>query len=286
MAIRVVLFAALALPCLPQSEPACPSNAGAENSCRVPHRPVSEMTVDEVKAELASIMKANGFVRPDRSTIDASRPWKNGVPNYDVADLLYFRGKSRNHAPGSLESVVENLVKKWEMEATHLRPADWTVVEHDVYTISANGGRVFNLTDNARVGNYNTLMDAVDPKIYDAHKETWESSHALFGGAFIGGFPFEILEVFSGPPRVTWTWRHWATFDGSYKGRQGDRKVYDMFGWGIAELNGKGKVTNLELYFKPEEFLKALQGDLGADKLDRGGTIIGNGCPVMRAGKK
>jgi hypothetical protein len=35
------------------------------------------------------------------------------------ANYEFFTGKSQNHASGSLEEVVENLVKTWEMEASH-----------------------------------------------------------------------------------------------------------------------------------------------------------------------
>ena len=31
----------------------------------------------------------------------------------------FIQGKTMNHPPGSLEEIVENLVKTWEMEASH-----------------------------------------------------------------------------------------------------------------------------------------------------------------------
>lgn len=34
-----------------------------------------------------------------------------------TADLEYLKGRTQNHKEGSLEKVVENLVKTWEMEA-------------------------------------------------------------------------------------------------------------------------------------------------------------------------
>ncbi len=116
------------------------ASTGDPETCRTLNS-VSRMSSEEVKAELAHYMREYGFVRPHRSKIDPSLNWRNGPPSYDVADLLYFRGKTMNHTAGSLESIVENLVKKWEMEATHLLYKDWTVVEHDVYKISANGGK-------------------------------------------------------------------------------------------------------------------------------------------------
>ncbi len=76
-------------------------------------------------------------------------------------------------------------------------------------------------------------MENVDKSLYDIEKENFESSHTLFGNAFLGGFPWEILKVFSGPPRTAWSWRHWARFEGEYKGRKGDGKLYEMYGIGL-----------------------------------------------------
>lgn len=40
--------------------------------------------------------------------------WRTGKPNYAKANALYDKLKSVEHAPGSLESIVQNLVKNWE----------------------------------------------------------------------------------------------------------------------------------------------------------------------------
>ena len=46
--------------------------------------------------------------------------WRFGAPpDYTLANLEYLKGKTRAHAEGSLEQVVENLVKTWEMERSH-----------------------------------------------------------------------------------------------------------------------------------------------------------------------
>eukprot|EP00435_Cladocopium_sp_Y103_P058088 s682_g20.t1 len=43
--------------------------------------------------------------------------WRfGGKPDYALANLKYLQGKTKNHAAGSLELIVENLVKTWEME--------------------------------------------------------------------------------------------------------------------------------------------------------------------------
>lgn len=50
------------------------------------------------------------------------------------------------------------------------------------------------------MGNY--IMTMQDSPLFDASKETWESSHSLFNEAFPDGFAWELLEVFSGNRRL------------------------------------------------------------------------------------
>ena len=57
---------------------------------------------------------------PVRSFMDdPSIEWRKSRPNYDKANAKYLAERSRHHLEGSLEKVVENLVKTWEMESTH-----------------------------------------------------------------------------------------------------------------------------------------------------------------------
>lgn len=244
------------------------------------------MTPSKVAAEIAFYEENHAFRRPTRSKIDPSRPWNFGLPNYDTADLLFFRGRSKNHPAGSLEDVVENAVKNWEMEATHLPFSAWTSVDHASYKVSANGAKMFYGDESAKVGNYNWLMAGVDKRVYDAEGETFESSHGMFRGAFKGGFPWEVLHVFAPPPRIAFSWRHWARFDGIYRGREGDGEIYDMFGWGIATVNEKLKIKELEMYYKPEDFLKAVEGKISREELQKGISILGDGCPFVNGRMK
>ncbi|PXF44867.1 Pathogen-related protein [Gracilariopsis chorda] len=242
------------------------------------------LSEDEIRTELVYLQEEHNLLRPERSTIDPSRPWKNGLPNYDKADLLYFRGKTRNHTPESLEHIVENAVKTWEMEATHLGFQDWQSVNHDTYQVCANGAKTFKGEEAALAGNYNWLMAGVDKRLYDSNTETFESSHQLFRNTFPGGFPWEVLQVFSPPPRVSFSWRHWATFEegGQFRGRKGDGKLYEMFGFGIVDLNADMKIESIEIFYKPEEFMKALHGEIPPSELAKGQSILGNGCPFLQ----
>lgn len=73
---------------------------------------------------------------------------------------------------------------------------DWKSVDKKVFTISSNGGKKFNLDDNISIGNYNILM--CESPLYNAVKETNQSSHDLFRNVFKTGFAWEVLQVFSG----------------------------------------------------------------------------------------
>ena len=55
--------------------------------------------------------------------------------------------------------MVENLVKKWEMQASHFKDFNqWTEVDHENYKVSVNGGEFIDGSVAYEIGNYNALM--------------------------------------------------------------------------------------------------------------------------------
>ena len=40
--------------------------------------------------------------------------WRNGIPNYTKANLLFEKHKTTDHQPESLEFTVQNIIKHWE----------------------------------------------------------------------------------------------------------------------------------------------------------------------------
>ncbi len=58
---------------------------------------------------------------PERFYMDVpSAAWRYGSkPNYGKVDDKYMAERLKNHPAGSLEKLIENIVKTWEMEATH-----------------------------------------------------------------------------------------------------------------------------------------------------------------------
>lgn len=58
-----------------------------------------------------------------------------------IADSILRTERQSNHAASSLESLVENLVKNWEIEASHkLDVSEWRTVDASSYTFAINGG--------------------------------------------------------------------------------------------------------------------------------------------------
>ena len=97
------------------------------------------------------------------------------------------------------------------------------------------------------MGSYNALFATEkvehEGNLYRASLETFESSHDIFRTAFSGGFAWEVLEVYSGPPTVAFKWRHWGRMDGPYKGHAPTGRIIQSIGTCIA------KVINTKLYY-------------------------------------
>lgn len=58
-----------------------------------------------------------------------------------------------------MEELVENLVKTWEMEASHKTDLNqWTTINHDDYSIQVNGLEALDGKIAFEIGNYGALM--------------------------------------------------------------------------------------------------------------------------------
>lgn len=183
-----------------------------------------------------------------------------GPPDYSLTNLYYLKERTKEHPEDSLEKVVENLVKTWEMERSHkLDHTAHKSVDQEKFNISANGGKAYGNTEANQVGNYNVLLDACPADTWDAANTTWEQSHEKFHTAF-AAFPWEVLEVYSGPPKVGFSWRHWANFTGTYEGNKGKGELVELFGFGTATVNENLQLCDVEIYYNAEDFISVLRG--------------------------
>ena len=226
-------------------------------------KPLNKDELEDVKKELEGIKSAFNLKEPTRSFMDESdTKWRfGGPPDYSLTNLYYLKQRSKEHPEDSLEKIVENLVKTWEMERSH--KLDYTQhksVDQEKFKISANGGKAYENKEANEVGNYNVLLDACPADVWDKEKITWEASHDKFHNAF-AAFPWEVLEVYSGPPKVGFSWRHWGNFTGTYEENKGKGELIEMFGFGTAVVNEKLQLCDVEIFYNAKDFIMNLRGD-------------------------
>lgn len=100
-------------------------------------------------------------------------------------------------------------------------------------------------------GGYNAFLQTSLPemmRLYDPAKETKESSNQLFTTTFPRGFALEVLQVYSGPPVITYKFRHWAYMEGPFKGHPPTGELVELFGFAIFEVHSlhyRNKLTYL-----------------------------------------
>ncbi|MBW4594067.1 MAG: ester cyclase [Brasilonema angustatum HA4187-MV1] len=197
----------------------------------------------------------------DRDTVIAhsrDAQWRYQTPpDYSRSKENLAKQSTYNHVEGSLEAIVQNLVRTFEMEASFkTNPQQWLSVVNEQFRMSSNGGPVYTASDVVEGGTYNLFIS--DTEEYKASEETFESSANLFQTAFPQGFLWEVLEVFSGPPNVTFKWRHWGTFNGSYKDYTPTGETVEVIGMSLARVTDDLKVLSIEHYFDNSLFLKKL----------------------------
>ena len=117
------------------------------------------------------------------------------------------------------------------------------IIDHDTFFCRVNGGRIIPGKEVVTLGNYKLFLD--DTPIFDAKSYDHDSSHEVFRTAFPDGFPWEVL---SGPPKVTFTWRHWTKWTGPYKDQQPTGEEIKLQGVTITTVTEDLKIKSLEFF--------------------------------------
>jgi hypothetical protein len=187
--------------------------------------------------------------------------WRFGKPNYERVNKAYFQGRSKIHKEGSLEAVVSKVVKNWEVESHHIADVkQWKTMTPDLKA-ALNGGVPINAQMMADVGPYNFLIG--DTPLYAGSQQTFETSNTIFSNAFPEGYAWEVLEVLAGPPNVTFKWRHFGKFCGTYTDRQGKKhtgngEILNLYGLCIAKVTETLVIESLDVYYSPSDLLTPL----------------------------
>ncbi|KAG9140258.1 hypothetical protein Leryth_014689 [Lithospermum erythrorhizon] len=211
--------------------------------------------------------------------------WNFGPPNYDVVNKLFEDGRTYEWAVGSVEEKVQRLVKTFEMELVHKgNPDQFKTLDPNKFTISINGRTPLNLLEVKETGgSYNVFLQTslpVDLQIFVPSAETTETSKAVFETTFARGFAFEVLEVYSGPPKIAYKFRHWGYMDGPYKGHAPTGEKCEFYGSAIFELGEDERVVKVQFFYDRGELLS---GFLKGKLIDEQGnsTSSTSACPFM-----
>ncbi|EAZ13433.1 hypothetical protein OsJ_03352 [Oryza sativa Japonica Group] len=220
------------------------------------------------------------------------------------------RQRAQEWPAGSLEETVQNAIKTWEMELSHkARLQDFKSVSPGLFRLSVNGGRPLTGEETLAVGSYNALLASPilpGAGAYDAAAETFESSHDLFRAAFPRGFAWEVIRVYSGPPVITFKFRHWGHMDGPYKGHAPTGDKVEFYGVAVLKVDEQLRAEDVEVYYDPGELLgDLLKGPLLVpsvekdaarqlgERLGEVATLSASGadsqaqsCPFLASGKR
>lgn len=211
--------------------------------------------------------------------------WRHGgPPEYVAVNRTFEEGRTQIWEEGSLERIVENLVKTWEMELSHkTRLSDHKTIDSAKFSMSVNGGPKLSGDEILKAGSYNVLLASTLPGEHEAYKasvESFDSSHDIFRSVFPDGFAWEVLAVYSGPPAVAFKFRHWGIMKGAFKGHAPTNEIAESFGMCIASVDDKLLITALEIFYDPTQFLAALtKGTKSAEYLEYKKGV--EGCPFL-----
>ncbi|ETS83304.1 hypothetical protein PFICI_05180 [Pestalotiopsis fici W106-1] len=219
---------------------------------------------------------------------DSQAAWRFGKPpDYTNTRKVFTETKQQSHAPGSLEDLVQNLVKNWEIEASFKTAvSDWRTVDPETYTFAINGGPAQSAESMVKIGTYNAVI--APNEYYSPRHSDFASSHKTFK-RMMPTFAWEVLEVYSGPPVVAFRWRHWGVMKEDYVGWNHDgEKVtakahggpIDIQGVTVAHLSPKFQITKLETWFDPVEMFRQVAPE-GVVKKEMAAAAAAAGCPVM-----
>ncbi|CAI6269553.1 unnamed protein product [Periconia digitata] len=206
---------------------------------------------------------------PDAVLKDAEANWRYGrAPDYSKTRKVFAETKSMNHEALSLPHLVENLVKNWEVEAS-FKPVlqDWRTVDHANYSFAINGGEPQSAEHMLKQGTYNAI---ISPNEYYSPKYSdFASSHKTFK-RMMPTFAWEVLEVYSGPPTVSFRWRHWGVMKNDYvgfdnKGQKVTAKAHggaiDIQGVTVATVNEKLQLQSVRTWFDPLDMFRQIAPD-------------------------
>lgn len=206
---------------------------------------------------------------PDAVLKDKEVKWRYGrAPDYSKTRKVFAETKQMSHEAGSLPELVQNLVKNWEVEAS-FKPviADWRTIDHENYSFAINSSEPEGAEAMLKVGTYNAII--TPNEYYSPEYSDFASSHKTFK-RMMPTFAWEVLEVYSGPPTVSFRWRHWGQMKNDYVGinNKGEKitvKAHqgpiDIQGVTVATVNEQVQLQSVRTWFDPMDMFRQIAPD-------------------------
>ncbi|KAI8068603.1 hypothetical protein BC940DRAFT_298601 [Gongronella butleri] len=224
------------------------------------------------------------MTNPNAVLGDVDHEWRYGrVPDYKKVNEAYDLEKTVTHEEGSLPWLVSNLVKNWEKEMSYkLRGDQMRTISQEKYRFSVNGGEWKTIDEMLQIGTYNALIG--DTELYKASELDFSESHKLFKRS-LRTFSWEVLEVYCGPPKVVFKWRHWGLMNGDMNVTLGNgqklqaaatNEVVATYGVTTAVVDDKFRVEELETFYDPSQLMRQMTKNL---KKDDAAKESGAKCP-------
>ncbi|XP_044473199.1 pathogen-related protein-like [Mangifera indica] len=220
---------------------------------------------------------------------------------FHIKKLVDFLGcpfsEDEEWPKGSLEELVQNAIKSWEMELSHkTRLQDFKTINPEKFKLSVNdidtnvaGREGLSAEETLKLGSFNALLKNSLPeefKYYKADEESFESSHEAFRLALPRGFAWELLTVYSGPPVIAFKFRHWGFFEGPLKGHAPTGEKVEFIGLGNVKVDESLRIEDVEIYYDPAELFGGLlkgppisESTKKEDETAESSTPSIHGCP-------
>ncbi|KAF1916762.1 hypothetical protein BDU57DRAFT_517046 [Ampelomyces quisqualis] len=222
--------------------------------------------VQQPPAEAAAPALPDYLTSPDATLGDKEAQWRYGrAPDYSKTRKMFAETKQMKHEAGSLPELVQNLVKNWEVEAS-FKPSldDWRTIDRENYSFAINGSEPQGAENMLEVGTYNAII--APNEYYDPTYSSFSSSHKTFK-RMMPTFAWEVLEVYSGPPTVSFRWRHWGVMKNDYVGinNRGEKVTakahggaIDIQGVTVASVNDKVQLQAVRTWFDPLDMFRQI----------------------------
>jgi len=123
--------------------------------------------------------------------------WRHSkVPDYSKVNKLFFEERTKQHLEGSLEQIVQNVVKRWEIEQHNLSDyTQWQTMDIEKLKVYMNGKGGYSAKDLCTVGPYNAMLGD-DHLGYKATENDFLQAEDKFLKAMPRVYAWEVLQVF------------------------------------------------------------------------------------------